>query len=1094
MRLKFYFAVLFSILLFQAVSAQTVNTTSTIAWPHNTADDPLATYSDNTADYFKQDYVSLGSNLHYKGVRTSNGVTFRTYQPNAQTGTGPENAISFNIKPVTGLTFVPTSISFKAQRYGTDGGFIDVVWKSTNGTETVLATDIKPDRDNSGSYTDYFYSLPEHSVNVTGSDAECSLILILHDLGNTKEAGFADVTVVGNISGTVANVTTYTLTTSVLPDGAGEVSTSPVGDEFDEGTEVTLTASKNFGYKFSHWADASDQQVSTANPYTVTMNANTVLKAVYNAVNTYSLTVTPDGGANDYMISYLPEGNMIDNKRMYEDGTNVTITASGNPVLTFTNWDNGETGTDLTVNMNEDKSITAYYSAVDYIVGWDFYLPGNSGRVADFYSTDDNQSASLILRDAAGNTTSWLDKSTVAAGGYEAADGAAVNWNNLADKYYYQISFNAADFTDIKVSADMLYNYNVYSVQRCEYSLDGTSFTLLGTYTLNAAKALFPGEFSLPADANNAGMVYIRWIPDYTSDVVGSSTEKDGTCISAIYVTGTEAIVDDGTAPVLVNSVPSDGATGASASGKVVLTFDEKVKIAENTTGLVGQKTLIPAVSGKTITFPYTGLDYNTEYTFTLAGGVISDLTDNTISDPISITFTTLDKPMVSKKVYDFIVGMDGDFAAALSAAQAASSSGNRFYIFFPDGDYNIGELTGDGNEMTTISIPNVSYIGESTDGVILHNNPASEGIGTTATIYFTSSSSNIYMQDITLQNDYDYTGSTGRAVALRDQGDKNIYKNVRLLSFQDTYYTGDDRSYWENGEIHGTVDFICGGGDIFFNECLLYLEDRSGNCLTAPASNGDWGYVFSNCTIDGYPSNKGSYRLGRPWSNAPKAVYINTTMKVLPTAEAWGDPMNVVPAVFAEYNSMTESGSAVDLSNRRTTYTKDATTVVLDPVLTSAEAATYTVDNVVGGNDAWQPKINTEQAPIPVITIEGNTISWDNSDYVLGWAVIKDGQFVDFITSNSYTVPVDATSGTTYSIRAANEMGGLSTASNAVVYNATAIELNKADRKISGYRYYSVNGKPIRNMKEAKGVIIIQTLYDDGSITTQKVVRLKKD
>ena len=115
----------------------------------------------------------------------------------------------------------------------------------------------------------------------------------------------------------------------------------------------------------------------------------------------------------------------------------------------------------------------------------------------------------------------------------------------------------------------------------------------------------------------------------------------------------------------------------------------------------------------------------------------------------------------------------------------------------------------------------------------------------------------------------------------------------VKLQSTQDTYYstTGNYRSYWEDGEIHGTVDFICGGGDILFNKCLLCLESRAGNVITAPAGTGSWGYVFRNCTIDGYAINSKSYRLGRAWSNSPRAVYINTTMKLLPTDLAWGDP-----------------------------------------------------------------------------------------------------------------------------------------------------------------------------------------------------------
>ncbi len=1096
MKTTIYKTIYTLIFLFAAsyLAAQTVNEAATVTWPHNTADDPVATYSGSTGDYFKPDHVSLGSNLNFNSVRTSNDITFRTYKPTVQSGSGPENAVSFNVWPVTGLTFTPTNVAFKAQRYGTDGGKIDVVWTSSNGTDVVIATAVIPARDNSGTYTDASYDLS--GLTIPASDGECTLKLILYDLGNTKEAGFADIVITGNLEGTVVVIPSYTVTTSVTPEGAGTITSYPVGSEFDEGTELTLTATKNFGFSFSHWADAADQQVSTNNPYTFTVNADTELKAVFDVLNTYSLNTTIDGDASDYMIRYSPEGEMVNDERMYEDGTLVTLTAKNNPILTFTNWGSGETTADLTLTMNENKDVVAVYDAVDYIVGWDFYLAGNSSRIADFYSTDDNMSAALILTDEGGNITSWLDKSTVAAGGYEAAEGAAVNWNNLADKYYYQISFNATDFTDLKVSADMLYNYNVYSVQKCEYSLDGTSFTTLGTYTLNTPKILFPGTFDLPADADNAPLVYIRWIPDYTSSVVGSSSTNDGTTISAIYVTGTKELVNDGVPPVLETTVPANGATGVSASGKVVLNFDEKVKIADGTTATLGNFELEPEVTGRSITFRYVGLDYNTEYTFSLAGSVVSDLTDNTMTDAISFSFTTIDRPVVTKKPYDFIVGWDGDFAAALSAATAASSSGERFHIFFPDGEYNIGSLTGDGNEMTAFTLPNVSLIGQSADGVIIANNPTNEGISITATLHLTSTAKNIYMQDLSLKNKYDYSGTTGRAVALWDQGDRNILKNVKLLSYQDTYYTGDGRIYLENSEIHGVVDFICGGGDLFFNECLIYLEERSGNVITAPATKGDWGYVFSNCTIDGHSVNNGTYRLGRPWSNAPKAVYINTTMKVLPTADGWGDPMNVVPAVFAEYNSLTAGGSPVDLSNRRTTYTKDAVTVTLDPVLTASEAATYTIDNVLGGTDTWEPTLATEPAPVPVIALneEMALITWDDSDYVMGWAVFWDGMFEEFVTTNSYNIPQvvkAASSDIHFTVRAANEMGGLGQSSNEVIFNLGGVEETLVQKQILRKEYYSLTGSRILYPERARGVIIERTIYTDGSSSTKKDIRL---
>ena len=1074
-------------------AATIVDESAEITWPFNLGGAAqTAGYSGATAQYFGQEYVAAANNLIFHDTRTTYNITYTRFQPRVQNinpTTG--DVVSFNIRPKTGISFQPTAISFHCQRYGTDGGLIDVAWRDANGVVTTLQTGIKPNRDNAGSATLVNIS----SLTLPANAGEGSLLIYIYALSNTKQVGLANVKITGRVSGSLVNVQTYTLNTTVVPAEAGTLSSNPVGSSFDAGTQITLTAARSFGYAFSHWADVNGVVVSNANPYSLVINTNTQLKAVYNALNTYALKLNVQGGAKDYMVTITPAPTVIGGQRMYEEGVNVTLSAASNPVFTFNNWSSGETSLQQVVPMTANREVTAVYSAVDYIAGWDFYQPGNNGRTADFYSNNDNEASSLILRNAGGSVQGWLDKSQVAAAGYEGKP-AAVNWKPLADKFYYQISFNASGFTNISVASSMLFNFNAYSVHQIEYSLDGENFIKLGDINMTTAKVWYPQSVNLPAAANHAPKVFVRWIPDYNSSIVGTSSTNDGTAIAEIYVYATAQVQNDGNAPVLVSSVPANNSAGASATGRVILNFDEKVQIVQGTTVALDNKTLAPVVSGQSISFAYSGLNYNTEYTFSLPANTVSDLAGNTLSTAISIKFSTVNRPVVTKKTFDFVVGKDGDFKAALQSAQVAAASGNRFYIFFPDGEYNIGENTGDANQMTTISVPKLSVIGQSADKVILYNKSIQESINSTATIYFTGNSFNNYLQDISLMNKMDFRTGTfvGRGVALWDQGNKNIYKRVKLLSNQDTYYSGGAiRSYFEESAIHGTVDFICGGGDVFFNDCLIYLENRSNNVITAPATSTAWGYVFNNCTIDGFSINNNGYRLGRPWSNAPKAVFLNTTMKVLPMAAGWGDPMNVVPAVFAEYNSMTGSGSVVDLSNRRTTYTKDANTVVLNPVLSKQQAETYTIDNVLGGSDAWQPQLATDQAPVPVISGDNRLISWANSDYVLCWAVFKNGVFVQFVTANSYTIPADVPVGTTYTVRAANEMGGLSESSNAYVLTVVLAVRNPRDHEEPVAKIYlSPDGKRINNIDDYRGVVIVRKWYADGFVYNEKVLLLK--
>ncbi|MBQ8360486.1 MAG: Ig-like domain-containing protein [Bacteroidaceae bacterium] len=816
-----------------------------------------------------------------------------------------------------------------------------------------------------------------------------------------------------------------TLGTAISSADAGSVTVYPANDTYDINSEVTLTATENFGYDFVNWTDSKGTVLSTESSFNYTISADETLTANFKQVNTYELTMAVEGGANDYMVSYNPAPTMVDGKQMYEEGTVVGIVASSNAILTFKNWSTGETATSFSVTMNADKNYTAYYGAGDYIVGWDFMKRGGSNRPADFASTVDNETATIYLINESGATAGWLDKSNEAAGGYESFEGAAVNWKNLGE-YWYQFEFNASEFTDIRVDAEMMYNYNVYTTIKVQYSVDGSTWTDAGTLTMSEVKTKYPISVELGEDADNAEKVYVRYYPDKTAGTDGTVSANDGTVITNIFVYGTQAAVDDGQDPTLTSSIPATGATGASATGKIVLNFHEKVTLAADAVATIGTKEVTGAVSGTSITFAYTGLDYNTQYTFTLPANSVIDLTGNACKEDITIEFTTIAPPTVTKAEYDAIVTNAEEFLAALKKADGST----RFRIFLHDGTYDLGTAC-------LTSVPgNVSLIGESMENTIIMNDPQAEGISVSATLC--TGGENIYMQDLTIESaDYDRgaDNSIGRCVALQENASKAVYKNVRLLSNQDTYYTrATKRTYWEGGMIAGTVDYLCGGGDVFFNGVTLYNNKRSnGDCITAPATSSDWGYVFSNCTIDGDAGQNGSYSLGRPWQGSPRAVYINTTMKIIPSAEGWSD-MGVVPGLFAEYNSRTASGAAVDCGKRKTSFKVDGTAqpVSYDPVLTEAEAAKFTIENVLGGDDSWQPQLLTEQAQTPTVTVEEGVLTWNASDYVLLYAICKNGQVIDFTTENSWTIPA-TTDDAYYSVRAANEMGGLGKASEAV-------------------------------------------------------------
>lgn len=1054
---------------------------------------------------FSMNSVSAGTMT--LGTGNYDGVNYVTVMPEDAT----DCSVIWSVKPAKGLIFTPTKVSAKVRRFGTDGGTLNVIARTADGKEETLASGLIPARnkaqseDKHGTNANYRTEFELDVPATLASGEGFSLVVVVEGLGSTKQIGFSDVRIYGTVNGTVAAVEKFVVAPAVNIEEAGTATIYPVSDTYEVGTVVTLTATDRFGYNFVNWTNAAGKEVSTDAKLAWEVEADETLTANFVKVNTYALNLTVEAPANDYMVQWNPAPTEVDGKKMYEEGTKVVLTTMNNRLLTFAGWSNDETASEIVVGMTQDVTLTARYEAIDFIAGWDFYLRGNNGRVADFAAAD-NDADQLVLRDEAGNTFGWLDKSQEAAGGYEGKP-AAVNWKNDAaiGTYYYQIKVNAEAFTHIKVYAEMLYNYNAYQKQLVEYSLDNEKWTLLGTIQMPGVKTWTPGEFELPAEANNQKELYIRWKADTSSNMDGTTSANDGTCITNIYVTGTMKLVDDGKAPVLVSTTPKEGSTNASANGKIVLTFDEKVKVAENAVATLNGQTLKPAVSGKSVMFEYKGLEYSTEYIFTLSANSISDLTDNAIAEAITVKFSTKTKPAVTKALYDFIVPDDGNFKEALEAAAARPDKSQRFRIFVKQGAHIIpaneaNQVTGtDGKNYadpkTYFNTPNVSIIGEGMEVTSVANtmpndlasNPDAgaggqanplEGIRSSGLLYLQSGAINTYFEDITLKTNT--PDATGRNVILVDGGNKTICKDVCLWAYQDTYVSdnGNALNYFEGGIIRGRTDFICGSGDVFFNGVDIVMCEQGGY-IVAPRNNVKYGYVFKDCTIKGENASvNGNYFLGRPWTEAAETYYIDCVMEVQPTAAGWTNMSAGGCTRFAEYNSISATGSTIDLSGRVRELGKEIVNS-FNPVLSAVEAAEIgDMRNMFGD---WDPTEATEQASAPSnVVIENSVITWDNSDYVLLWAICKDGKVIDFTTQPTYTV-TDATA--TYAVRAANEMGGLGEATVAV--DAASIEGLIAGQAVLSVQIFNANG--IQQNKLQQGINIVRKTYANGAVTIEK-------
>lgn len=1063
------------------------NEAATVTWAMTDANNPSAYTAApdgvfRTITFDKGDTEITGtSNITDENAqKVTTGIKFRP--------SGTTQSLVWGVKPAAGLTFTPTKLSGYVNRCGTDAenGIKVSVYVGENeptllGTWTALRsgkTNTQKPYDATAIYKYEITLTSEQQAALASGDGFYLTSTV--GVGAAKEGAFGEVKIEGLINGTVQDVPSYTLYAAPSDEGAGTVTVYPAGGTYNEGDEVKLTATPNFGYHFVNWTDGENNVLSTDAVYNHEMTADIAITANFEAVQTYELALTVDG-TNDYMVTIDPLPTIVNDKMMYEAGTVVTLTANQYAgLVTFNNWSDAETNSQKTITMDENKTYTAVYSQNDIIAGWDFYVRGNDGRVADFASAD-NESASLnLVQTGTTNISGWLDKSTVAANGYESFKGAAVNWRTgEADgdvgNWHWQTKVNAEAFQDINVQFQMMYNYNAYQTYNAEYSLDGTNWTRFGSIEMTGAKAAASFSEQLPAECNNAPQLYIRMLADKTSDVDGAASKNDGNTLAMFFITGTEQVAYDAVAPALVSTIPANNGTGASATGRIVLTFDKKVQLAANTivAGDLSGISLTPTVTGKSVTFSYSQLDYNTAYTFTLPANSVENLSGVALADAVTINFTTMARPTVEKGLYNKVVSNVTELLQAIDAAEARADKNVRYRIFIKNGNYTIPLYSTmktcngfDVQECITFltnSHNNVSFIGESRDGVVITNDipadatfagtygPTSKYDGIGNSDVFQSRAEGLYWQDLTVSTGME--DSRGRDIAIQDKGNKTIYKNVCLHGYQDTWTSNSaGLFYFEGGVVRGRTDYLCGKGDAFFNGVEL-LQVGTGGYPIVPSQPKSIGWVFKDCELTPETSDV-TCTLGRPWGDGTPAAYlINTKMNVVPSAIGWSEMSGGWPYRFAEYNSYTASGSQIDLSERKTTFGGHEN--CNNPVLTAEEAAYYSdMSNMFGD---WQPTLATEQAPVPTdVELNGMTLSWTGSDYALLYAICKNGNVVDFTTDETFTVD-DATA--TWTVRAANEMGGLSEASEAAV----GIELVLDDTSNgNGAKIVEANGQTV--------------------------------
>ena len=290
------------------------------------------------------------------------------------------------------------------------------------------------------------------------------------------------------------------------------------------------------------------------------------------------------------------------------------------------------------------------------------------------------------------------------------------------------------------------------------------------------------------------------------------------------------------------------------------------------------------------------------------------------------------------------VVAVDGsgDFTSIQEAVNSARAFPlERVEIFIKNGTYKEKLVIPSWNT-------DISLIGESRENTIITwDDHSGKGDINTFTSYTMKVEGNdFYAEKLTIQNTAGR--NVGQAVALHVEGDRAVFNNCSIIGDQDTLYAGVDnsRQYYKNCTIEGTTDFIFGPATALFDNCRIICKKDSYVTAASTTPSQEYGFVFRECKVEVTEEANKVY-LGRPWRANAKTVFINTEMdaKIRPEGwHNWNKPDAEKTTFYAEYNSSGPGGK----SEHRVSWSKQ---------LSKEEVEKYTIKNILGGYDNWNPE-----------------------------------------------------------------------------------------------------------------------------------------
>ncbi|MFJ9460027.1 pectinesterase family protein [Kitasatospora sp. NPDC101447] len=285
---------------------------------------------------------------------------------------------------------------------------------------------------------------------------------------------------------------------------------------------------------------------------------------------------------------------------------------------------------------------------------------------------------------------------------------------------------------------------------------------------------------------------------------------------------------------------------------------------------------------------------------------------------------------------------------------------------------------------------------GNPADVVISYGNSAGSAkpgggqLGTEGSATATFAAAGLTVENLTVVNSFDraaaHPGTPTQAVAVAAEGDRQVFRNDRIIGHQDTLLTwspnatAQTRQYFVGDYVEGDVDMIFGNATAVLDHATIQADDDGAPAgglngfLTAANTDSShkYGLLITDSTVRS-TAKDGTYYLGRPWhptdSSVAQVVIRNTVLPAaIKSTTPWTD-MSGFSWRSARLSSYGNTGPGAGAG---------AETGGDSPQLSAEQAAALTARAYLAGSDGWNPVGQAPStgsgSPVPAGMATGDT------------------------------------------------------------------------------------------------------------------------